>query len=93
MYKFLNANGSVLLVQRANEAKDVAAFLGRNPRMLPQPPAKRRRPLAALALRLLVLVVLTLLLAFAFFLFGEESPNSVVRPLLTAHQRAQAFRL
>lgn len=92
MYKFISANGSTLLVQRPNEAKAVAAFLNRQPRVLPQPPVKLRPSMAALALRLLVLVVLAALVAAAFFLFGEETPNSVVRPLLTAQQRAQAFR-
>ena len=92
MHKFISASGSTLIVQRANEAKDVAAFLNRQPRVLPQPSAKRRPSMAALALRLLVLVGLAVLLAAVFFLCGEETPTSVVRPLLTAQQRAQAFR-
>jgi hypothetical protein len=93
MYRFINANGAELLVQRANEAKDVAAFLERQPRVLPQAPTKPRPSLGLLVFRLLLLFLVAFAMATAFLLFGEEPPEQVVRPLLTAQQRAQAFRL
>jgi sterol desaturase/sphingolipid hydroxylase (fatty acid hydroxylase superfamily) len=94
VYRFINDSGSVLFVQRAKEAQDVAAFLARQPRVLPKVPTKPRRlSLAFLAFRLWLLILLALALATAFVLFGEEAPESVVRPLLTAQQRMQAFRL
>jgi hypothetical protein len=93
VHRFINPNGSALLVQRATEAKDVAAFLDRQPRVIPQAPTKTRPSLGLLAFRLVLLILLAFALAAAFFLFGEETPEPVVRPLLTAQQRAQAFRL
>lgn len=96
MYKFTNDQGSVLFVQRPREARDVQAFLDRQPRVLPtgsaQPPQLSKGLLRTVGV-LLVLVVLVLVITATFFLVGEERPDSVVRPALTARQRAQAFRL
>jgi hypothetical protein len=93
VYKFINDSGSVLFVQRAKEAQDVAAFLARQPRVLPQAPTKARPSLGLLAFRLALLILLAVAMAVTFFLFGEETPEPLTRPLLTAQQRAQAFRL
>jgi hypothetical protein len=93
VHKFISASGSVLLVQRPNEVKDVAAFLERQARVLPQSPTKARLSLGVLVFRLVLLILLAFAMAAAFLLFGEEPPEQVVRPLLTAQQRAQAFRL
>ena len=93
MHKFISNTGSVLLVQRPNEAKDVAAFLERQPRVLPQAPTKVRPSLGVLVFRLMLLILLAVAMAAAFLLFGEEPPEPVARPLLTAQQRAKAFRL
>jgi hypothetical protein len=96
MYKFTNDQGSVLFVQRPREARDVQAFLDRQPRVLPTGPAEApqvSKGLLRTVWLLLAFMLLTILIAAAFFLLGEERPTSVVRPLLTAHQRAQAFRL
>lgn len=92
MHKFTHPNGSVLYIQRP---KEVADFVARQPRVLPQGP--QEPPLlsagvVALAVRLLLLVGLAIAMALAFFCCGEERAGSVVRPALTARQRASAFR-
>jgi hypothetical protein len=93
MHKLTNPNGSVLFIPRAREAEQVQDFLDRQPRVLPQAPTKTRPSLGLLVFRLVLLILLAVAIAAAFFLFGEETPEQVVRPLLTAQQRAQAFRL
>ena len=81
--------GSVLFIQRP---KEVADFVARQPRVLPQGP--QQAPSISLGLlRLVLALLLVLVLAATFFLFGEERPDSVVRPALTNAQRAKAFRL
>jgi hypothetical protein len=43
VHKFIHPNGSVLFVQQPKEAKDVAAFLAKEPRpMLAEPPTVSR---------------------------------------------------
>lgn len=92
--KFTHPNGSVLFIQRP---KEVADFVARQPRVLPQGPGPEEAPsISAALLRWVVpavLIMLVLLAAFVvFFLFGEQRPTSVVRPALTNAQRAKAFR-
>jgi hypothetical protein len=92
VHKFIHPNGSVLFVQQPKEAKDVAAFLAKEPRpMLAEPPTVSRGVMR-LALGWLAFMLLAIIIITAFFLVGEERPDSVVRPALTARQRAAAFR-
>ena len=95
MYKFINDQGSVLFVQRPREARDLQAFLDRQPRALPvrvpapAPDAPRVR-LRVMGYALLAFVVLAL--AAAAFFFNEDHTQEPFRPELTPGQRARAFR-
>jgi hypothetical protein len=90
--KLTHPNGSVLFIQRP---KELQAFLAAQPRVLPF--YAQRPGIGPKALRLtkwlLLAMLLILAITAAFFLFGEERATSVVRPALTARQRANAFRL
>lgn len=92
MYKVTHPQtGSVLFIQRPRE---VADFVARHPRVLPQAPGPAEAPSISWGLLRSVLSLLLLVaIAVAFFFFGEERPGSVVRPALTNAQRANAFRL
>jgi hypothetical protein len=92
VYKLTNDSGSVLYIQRPRE---VQAFLDRQPRVLPIAPQEAPQLSAGLlrsTIKLLAFVLLLIIMAATFFLVGEERPDSVVRPALTARQRAQDFR-
>jgi hypothetical protein len=93
VHKFTHPqSGSVLFVQRPKEAADVAAFLAREPRLVPPTAPLLSGGVVVMAWRMLIVLVLAIAVAVAFFMLGEERPDSVVRPALTARQRAAAFR-
>jgi hypothetical protein len=93
VHKLINEHGSVLYIPRTKEAQEVQAFIDRQPRVMPTGLTKARPSLGLLVFRLVLLILLAVAMGAAFLLFGEEPPEPVVRPLLTAQQRAQAFRL
>jgi hypothetical protein len=72
--------------------EQLAAFLAKEPRVVPSTPPMLSGGVVALAYRLLLFMLLAILVTVAFFMVGEERADSVVRPTLTARQRAQAFR-
>jgi hypothetical protein len=92
VHKLTHPNGSVLLIQRP---KEVQAFVNAQPRVLPQGPAEVPQLSAGLMRFVLRALAIMLVLAVAFvvfFLFGEDREREPLRPVLTAQQRAQAFR-